>query len=78
MNAHKKLARMLSGTIAVFTLVWWTDRPAEATRPTRDGGNLLQRERVQRVARGNGDVLTAVKEKRFGTVRCVDAKAGMP
>jgi len=33
MNAHRKVSRMLSGTIAMFTLFWGTDRPAGATAP---------------------------------------------
>jgi len=33
MKAHRKFARVLSGTIAMFTLLWGADRPAEATAP---------------------------------------------
>jgi quercetin dioxygenase-like cupin family protein len=46
MKAHRKLARILSGTIAVFMLVWGTDRPAEATAPLGVTFTVLNRATV--------------------------------
>jgi quercetin dioxygenase-like cupin family protein len=46
MNAYKKLAHMISGTIAVLALVWCADRPAEATAPSGVTFTVLSRATV--------------------------------
>ena len=46
MKAHRKLARMVSGTIAVFTLMWGADRPAQATAPLGVTFTVLNRATV--------------------------------
>jgi len=46
MNAHRKLAHMVSGTVAVLALVWCADRPAEATLPSGVTFTVLNRATV--------------------------------
>jgi quercetin dioxygenase-like cupin family protein len=46
MKAHGKLVRMLSGMIAVLTLMWGTDRTAEATAPLGVTFTVLNRATV--------------------------------
>jgi hypothetical protein len=46
MNAYKKLAHMISGTVAVLALMWCADRPAEATAPSGVTFTVLSRATV--------------------------------
>jgi hypothetical protein len=46
MNALRKSAQVLSGPIAVFTLLWCPDRPAEATPPSGVTAAVLNRATV--------------------------------
>jgi hypothetical protein len=46
MNAYKKLAHLISGTIAVLALAWCAHRPAEATPPSGVTFTVLSRATV--------------------------------
>jgi hypothetical protein len=64
MNAQTKFARMLAGTIVMFTLLWGPDRPAEATAPSGVTFAVLNRATVPEF-----DAIRRFKQKSDDTHR---------